>query len=420
MKHCIFDLDGTLLDTLNDLKNAVNHAMRLNGMSEHSLEEVRYMVGNGVRKLMVRATPDADNNPLFDKVFADFREYYAEHSLDTTRPYDGIPELLAALKERGVKMAVVSNKMDSATKPLVKSFFGDCITVAIGESEGVSRKPAPDMVYKAMDELGVKPEECVYIGDSDVDFNTAKNSGLPCISVLWGFRDRAFLEGIGANLFAEKPMDVLDILENFDAKTPKTPTTESVVCFSFDHTMTTRSTHLQMLIDVAGVQGLLLNMLKELPALLLYLVGLKTRNRLKEQLTKRTFAGWSEEKLSSLCDYTAQRNKHLLRPELLQRLEDALAAGESVVIAASTPEPLIRAYLKEYPDIHILATQLDAFNGRLSGGYKGAVCQGMTKIRRLLELFPDRKAYKLTAYGSRKEDTELLDYADEGHWITRS
>ena len=214
MKHCIFDLDGTLLDTLTDLHAAVNHALRTNFMPERSLDEVRMMVGNGVRKLMLRAVPDGDGNPLFEKAFADFRSYYSEHSLDTTKPYDGIMQLLAELKGRGVRMSVVSNKMDSATKPLVKSFFGEYIDVAIGEceSEGIKRKPAPDMVFKAIREMGVKAEDCVYIGDSDVDLQTAENAGLPCISVLWGFRDKDFLSAFGADTFVEAPEGILDVL----------------------------------------------------------------------------------------------------------------------------------------------------------------------------------------------------------------
>lgn len=209
MKTFIFDLDGTLLDTLTDLSNAVNYALRINSMPEHTKEEVRWMVGNGVRKLMMRAVPDGEQNPQFEKVFSDFRNYYSEHNLDTTKPYDGILNMLAELKNQGVKMAVVSNKMDSATKPLVKRFFGSYIDVAIGESEGVARKPAPDMVIKAIAELGVKREDCVYIGDSDVDIMTAQNSGLPCISVLWGFRDKQFLIEHGAKVFVENPMDIV-------------------------------------------------------------------------------------------------------------------------------------------------------------------------------------------------------------------
>lgn len=215
MKTCIFDLDGTLLDTLADLANAVNHALRVNSMPERTIEEVRFMVGNGVRKLMLLAVPNGEDNPLFEKAFADFRAYYSEHSFDNTKPYDGILPLLAELKGRGVKMAVVSNKMDAATKPLVKRFFGDYIDVAIGEneSEGIKRKPAPDMVFKAIAELGAKAEDCVYVGDSDVDLHTAQNSNLPCISVLWGFRDKDFLVSYGATCFAAAPMDVLELIK---------------------------------------------------------------------------------------------------------------------------------------------------------------------------------------------------------------
>lgn len=215
MKHCIFDLDGTLLDTLADLHSAVNHALRVNSMPERSLDEVRLMVGNGVRKLMLRAIPDGDGNPFFEKAFSDFRAYYSEHSFDNTKPYDGILPLLAKLKGRGVKMAVVSNKMDAATKPLVKRFFGDYIDVAIGENEaeGIKRKPASDMVLKAIEELGVKADDCVYVGDSDVDIQTANNSKISCISVLWGFRDRDFLASMGAQCFVESPLDILALLK---------------------------------------------------------------------------------------------------------------------------------------------------------------------------------------------------------------
>ncbi len=214
MKHCIFDLDGTLLDTLADLHNAVNHALRLNSMPERTIDEVRQMVGNGVRKLMLHAVPDGEGNPLFGKAFADFRAYYSEHSFDNTRPYDGIMPLLAELKGRGVRMAVVSNKMDSATKPLVSRFFGDYIDIAIGENEaeGVRRKPAPDMVHKAIREMGVEAADCVYIGDSDVDLLTARNSSLPCISVLWGFRDKDFLSAVGADTFASTPRNIMDLI----------------------------------------------------------------------------------------------------------------------------------------------------------------------------------------------------------------
>ena len=206
----IFDLDGTLLDTLQDLATSVNYALRQHRMPEHSIDDVRRFVGNGVRRLMERAVPEGAANPAFEAAFATFREYYMEHSLDTTRPYDGIPELIHELKERGCRMAVVSNKMMAATQELVHHFFPE-IEVAIGEheAEGIRKKPAPDTVFAAMKQLG--QGSAVYVGDSDVDLATARNSGLPCISVLWGFRDREFLLAHGDTTFVERPMDILDI-----------------------------------------------------------------------------------------------------------------------------------------------------------------------------------------------------------------
>lgn len=207
----IFDLDGTLLDTLDDLAAAVNYALRCYGMPERSLDEVRRFVGNGVRLLMMRAVPDGEQNPRFEEVFATFRQYYLEHSLDTTRPYDGIPETLAALKERGCRLAVVSNKFYAATQELCRHFFPDTIEVAVGEheAEGIRKKPAPDTVNEALSQLGVSADNAVYVGDSDVDLQTARNAGLPCISVLWGFRDREFLTANGATTFISTPKELL-------------------------------------------------------------------------------------------------------------------------------------------------------------------------------------------------------------------
>lgn len=206
----IFDLDGTLLDTLQDLAASVNYALRQHHMPEHSVDDVRRFVGNGVRRLMERAIPEGAANPAFEAAFATFRKYYMEHSLDTTRPYDGIPELIHELKKRGCRMAVVSNKMMAATQKLVHHFFPE-IEVAIGEDEaaGIRKKPAPDTVFAAMKQLG--EGSAVYVGDSDVDLATARNSGLPCISVLWGFRDRDFLLAHGATTFVEQPLDILGI-----------------------------------------------------------------------------------------------------------------------------------------------------------------------------------------------------------------
>lgn len=207
----IFDLDGTLLDTLHDLAASVNYALRQHAMPEHSIDDIRQFVGNGVRLLMERAVPEGINNPEFEATYATFRQYYMQHSFDTTRPYEGIPELLHTLKQRGCLLAVVSNKMMAATVELCRHFFPDTIEVAIGEheAEGIRKKPAPDTVFAALRELGVEKDRAVYVGDSDVDVQTAANSGLPCISVLWGFRDRDFLIQHGAKTFISAPSELL-------------------------------------------------------------------------------------------------------------------------------------------------------------------------------------------------------------------
>ena len=211
-KTYIFDLDGTLLSTLNDLASSTNYALRWAGMPERTMEEVRMFVGNGVKLLMERAIPEGVNNPKFEETYAKFREHYMEHNLDTTRPYDGVPELLHELKRRGKHLAIVSNKFYAATQDLAKHFFPDTIEVAIGERENIRKKPAPDTVLEALRQLNVSKEDAVYIGDSDVDIMTAKNCGLPCISVLWGFRDKDFLIEHGGSLFVEKPIEILSRL----------------------------------------------------------------------------------------------------------------------------------------------------------------------------------------------------------------
>lgn len=212
-KVYIFDLDGTLLDTLTDLAASTNYALREHGMPEHSVDDVRRFVGNGVRKLMERAVPDGADNPLFDEAFATFRQHYMEHALDTTRPYDGVPEMLATLKSRGCRIAVVSNKMMAATQELCQHFFPDTVEVAIGEheAEGIRKKPAPDTVYAALSALGVTKDHAVYVGDSDVDIATARHAGLPCISVLWGFRDRDFLLQHGATTLVTIPGELCEL-----------------------------------------------------------------------------------------------------------------------------------------------------------------------------------------------------------------
>lgn len=207
-KTYIFDLDGTLLSTLADLAASTNYALRTHHMPERSLDEVRRFVGNGVKKLMERAIPDGLNNPLFEETFATFRQHYMQHNLDTTQPYPGIMQLLEQLKADGKNIAVVSNKFYAATRELCRHFFGDLVPVAIGEREDIRKKPAPDTVIEALRELGVDKEGAVYIGDSDVDIMTAKNSGMPCVSVLWGFRDKEFLLEHGATTLISQPKDM--------------------------------------------------------------------------------------------------------------------------------------------------------------------------------------------------------------------
>lgn len=207
-KTYIFDLDGTLLSTLADLAASTNYALRTHHMPERSLDEVRRFVGNGVKKLMERAIPDGLNNPLFEETFATFRQHYMQHNLDTTQPYPGIMQLLEQLKAEGKNIAVVSNKFYAATRELCRHFFGDLVPVAIGEREDIRKKPAPDTVIEALHELGVDKEGAVYIGDSDVDIMTAKNSGMPCVSVLWGFRDKEFLLEHGATTLISQPEDM--------------------------------------------------------------------------------------------------------------------------------------------------------------------------------------------------------------------
>ena len=201
----IFDLDGTLLDTLADLAASTNYALQQTGMPQRSIDEVRQFVGNGVRNLMRRAVPQGEENPLFEQAFAVFQQHYLEHGLDTTRPYPGIIRLLQTLKEHGKNVAVVSNKFQTATAQLCSHFFGSLVDVAIGERENVRRKPAPDTVLTALSEMKAEAQGAVYIGDSDVDIATARNCSLPCISVLWGFRDRDFLLKAGAETFVETP-----------------------------------------------------------------------------------------------------------------------------------------------------------------------------------------------------------------------
>ena len=205
----IFDLDGTLLDTLEDLKNSTNYALRTHHLPERTTEEVRRFVGNGVRKLIERAVPEGTPQDILEAVFAEFKAHYMNHCLDATAPYPGIMDMLSRLKAQGKRMAIVSNKLDPAVKELNERFFKGYIDEAVGESDTVHRKPAPDMVNTILNTLGTTKEETIYVGDSEVDLQTARNAGVRCISVLWGFRDKDILTANGATTFLSSPDDLI-------------------------------------------------------------------------------------------------------------------------------------------------------------------------------------------------------------------
>ena len=209
----VFVFVGTLLDTLGDLAGSVNYALRKHGLRECSLQEVRSFLGNGIVRLMQNAVKNAVEGVAFEEVFQTFRSHYLEHCLDTTQPYPGILPMMEKLRESGVKIAIVSNKLHPAVQELNRRFFADLVTSAVGESETVRRKPHPDGVLKALEELGSRPEEAVYVGDSEVDWETARQAGLRCVLVLWGFRDEDFLRGLpGVQAYLKSPDDLLRVV----------------------------------------------------------------------------------------------------------------------------------------------------------------------------------------------------------------
>jgi len=212
-KAAIFDLDGTLLNTLDDLCDAVNATMEHYGYPRRTLAEVRAAVGNGVERLIALSLPDGLDTPDFDEIAAYYRSYYAAHSEVKTAPYDGVLDLIDRLESAGIRTAVVSNKPNGSTVKLCAKYFPR-ISVVGGEREadGVRRKPYPDMVYRAVEEMGLTPSDCVYIGDSEVDVLTAKNASMNCITVLWGFRDRDELEREGAVCFAVSADEVFRLI----------------------------------------------------------------------------------------------------------------------------------------------------------------------------------------------------------------
>ena len=216
-RYAIFDLDGTLLDTLDDLTDSMNYMLGKHNFPLRTRDEVRNFVGNGVRKLVERAVPPeykADEE-FIDKFYDDFSLYYNSHSDIKTSPYPGTLGMLDKLLHSGFDIAIVSNKIDSAVKSLSAKFFGERIKSAIGEKPSIRHKPEPDMVFMAMEEMGADKENSIYIGDSEVDIQTAKNAGIPCISVLWGFKDRKFLEDSGAMAIVESMEELGERLVNY-------------------------------------------------------------------------------------------------------------------------------------------------------------------------------------------------------------
>lgn len=208
-KAVLFDMDGTLLDTLADMAAAVNHILSVHGYSLRTVEEVRAFVGNGARKLMERALPPDVTGDAFEALLEEYRQWYEAHACVKTAPYPGVPAVLAALHRAGVRCAVVSNKPDGATRELAARFFPGL--PAFGQQDGIPAKPAPDMVYHALAELGVEASAAAYVGDSEVDVALARNAGLPLIAVSWGFRGREALEEAGAALVVD---DAATLLEN--------------------------------------------------------------------------------------------------------------------------------------------------------------------------------------------------------------
>ena len=210
-KIIIFDLDGTLLNTLEDLTYSTNFALEQFGYPILSVEKVRSYVGDGVNKLIERAIPNGIDNPNFEICVSLFKANYQNNMYNKTKPYSGIKELLSYLKNKGIKIAVVSNKFDKAVKELCEKYFPSMIDIALGENikEGIRKKPAPDTVYKVLEHFGMTSDEAIYIGDSEVDIKTALNSNLPCISVTWGFKNREFLIKNGAEIIVDSPNEII-------------------------------------------------------------------------------------------------------------------------------------------------------------------------------------------------------------------
>lgn len=208
----IFDLDGTLLDTLDDLCNSVNYSLRTNNFPERSLAEVRTFVGNGIRLLIERSVPEGTSKELIDKTFECFKTYYAVHCNDKTKTYPGVMDMLKELKKNGYKIAVLSNKAQYAVTKLCDIYFNNLLDDAVGARENVAKKPSPDALYICAENNNINPYNVIYVGDSDVDVATANNAGVKGIAVTWGFRSRELLIKCGAENLADNTDELLQIL----------------------------------------------------------------------------------------------------------------------------------------------------------------------------------------------------------------
>ncbi len=213
IKNIVFDMDGTILNTITDLREATNHALNLSGFPERSLDEILSFVGNGIQVLIDRAVPSGTCESDFNVCFNNFKQYYDVHKNDNTKPYKDILNLMCKLKEMNIQMSVVSNKFDAGVKELAKDLFDGFLPIAIGESESVLPKPNPSGVWLAMDLMGATYENTVYIGDSEVDFQTAENSKIDFIGVSWGFRPRSLHEELGSKYIVDSPLEIIKVLE---------------------------------------------------------------------------------------------------------------------------------------------------------------------------------------------------------------
>lgn len=208
----VFDMDGTLLDTLEDLADSLNYILEINGYPGRTIDEVRSFVGNGIHKLIERALPPGTDAEEIDRVFEQYVPYYQEHAAIKTRPYDGITAVIERLRNSGVLCAVVSNKADGAVQELCRQYFDGLFDAAAGDRPEIAKKPAPDMCGLVLERLGISKEEAVYIGDSEVDIETARNSGMDEIIVSWGFRTKEFQIAHGAKRIIDSPQEILDII----------------------------------------------------------------------------------------------------------------------------------------------------------------------------------------------------------------